>query len=110
MPQSYATVTPSGGNVTLAGIDFGFNFDTVVNTRDATACGATNSSYPCQGSVRQFVINSNALGGEGASVAVRQRSARRIHIVPARRFRDQHFYDPGRYRGRGTEHRDTPAS
>ena len=27
---------------------------------------ATNSSYPCQGSLRQFVINSNALGGEGS--------------------------------------------
>lgn len=66
VPQSYATVTPSGGNATLGGIDFGFNFDTVVNVRDASACGATNSSYPCQGSLRQFVINSNALGGEGA--------------------------------------------
>lgn len=66
VPQSYATVTPSGGNATLAGIDFGFNFDTVVNTRDATACGAASSSYPCQGSLRQFVINANALGGEGA--------------------------------------------
>ncbi len=38
----------------------------MVNTRDFAACGATNSSYPCQGSLRQFVINSNALGGEGA--------------------------------------------
>ena len=37
-----------------------------MNTRDATACGATNSSYPCQGSLRQFIINSNVLGGEGA--------------------------------------------
>jgi parallel beta-helix repeat protein len=36
-----------------------------VNTRDAATCGATNSSYPCQGSLRQFIINSNALGGEG---------------------------------------------
>ena len=32
----------------------------------STACAATNSSYPCQGSLRQFVINANALGGEGA--------------------------------------------
>ena len=52
--------------VTISGIDFGFNFDTVVNTRDVTTCAATNSSYPCQGSLRQFVINANALGGEGA--------------------------------------------
>ena len=66
VPQSITTATPSGSGVTIAGIDFGFNFDTVVNTRDIAACGATNSSYPCQGSLRQFVINSNALGGEGS--------------------------------------------
>ena len=57
---------PPRPTTTITGIDFGFNFDTVVNTRDVTACGATNSSYPCQGSLRQFVINANALGGEGA--------------------------------------------
>ena len=69
VPQSFATVTPSGNNVTVSGIDFGFNFDTIVNTRDAANCAvspAGSSSYPCQGSLRQFVINSNALGGEGA--------------------------------------------
>jgi hypothetical protein len=64
VPQSYATLTPAANNSTITNIDFGFNFDTVVNTRDATACGATNSSFPCQGSLRQFVINANALGGE----------------------------------------------
>jgi parallel beta-helix repeat protein len=66
VPQSITTATPAGTGSTISGIDFGFNFDTVVNTRDFTACGATNSSYPCQGSLRQFVINSNALGGEGS--------------------------------------------
>jgi len=66
VPQSVTQATPSGGAVTISNIDFGFNFDTVVNTRDVTACAATNSSYPCQGSLRQFVINANALGGEGA--------------------------------------------
>jgi hypothetical protein len=66
VPQSYATIQPAANNSTIANIDFGFNFDTVVNIRDATACGATNSSYPCQGSLRQFIINANALGGEGA--------------------------------------------
>lgn len=66
VPQSYATVTPSGNAATVSGIDFGFNFDTVVNTRDAATCGAASASYPCQGSLRQFVINANALGGEGA--------------------------------------------
>ena len=28
--------------------------------------GRPRSSYPCQGSLRQFIINANALGGEGA--------------------------------------------
>jgi hypothetical protein len=65
VPQSITTADPAAANTAMTGIDFGFNFDTVVNTRDITACGATNSSYPCQGSVRQFIINANALGGEG---------------------------------------------
>jgi trimeric autotransporter adhesin len=46
--QSIATVAISNGPVT--GIDFGFNFDTIVNTKDSG-----------QGSLRQFIINSNAL-------------------------------------------------
>jgi hypothetical protein len=66
VPQSITTADPAATNTAMTGIDFGFNFDTVVNTRDVTACGATNSSYPCQGSVRQFAINANALGGEGS--------------------------------------------
>ena len=66
IPQSITTADPAAGGSTISGIDFGFNFDTVVNTRDFADCGATNSSYPCQGSLRQFVINSNALGGEGS--------------------------------------------
>jgi len=68
VPQSITTANPSGTGDTITDIDFGFNFDTVVNTRDFTACGATNSSYPCQGSLRQFIINSSALGGEGSLV------------------------------------------
>ena len=47
-PQSLATVTPG-----TSGVDFGFNFDVVVNTNDAG-----------QGSLRQFITNANALGGE----------------------------------------------
>jgi hypothetical protein len=66
VPQSITTATPGAAGSTITGIDFGFNFDTVVNTRDAAGCAAANSSYPCQGSLRQFVINANALGGEGA--------------------------------------------
>jgi parallel beta-helix repeat protein len=68
VPQSVTTATPAGSGSTITGIDFGFNFDTVVNTRDFAACGPTNSSFPCQGSLRQFVINSIALGGEGSLV------------------------------------------
>lgn len=48
VPQSVSNVTVNGSDV--SGIDFGFNFDTIVNTNDSG-----------QGSFRQFVINSNAL-------------------------------------------------
>ena len=54
---------------TIDGVDFGFNFDTIVNTRDATSCAPTGTNstfFPCQGSLRQFIINANALGGEGS--------------------------------------------
>ena len=66
VPQSITTATPAANNSTISGLDFGFNFDTVVNTRDFASCTPTNSSYPCQGSLRQFIINSVALGGEGS--------------------------------------------
>ncbi|MEJ0087125.1 MAG: right-handed parallel beta-helix repeat-containing protein [Pseudomonadota bacterium] len=66
VPQSITTATPAAAGTTVSGLDFGFNFDTVVNMRDAATCTPANSSYPCQGSLRQFVINANALGGEGA--------------------------------------------
>lgn len=49
--QSVAPVGIAAADVT--GVDIGFNFDTIVSTR---ASG--------QGSLRQFIINSNALGGE----------------------------------------------
>ena len=48
--QSVARVTL--GDEAVAGVDFGFNFDTIVNTNNAG-----------QGSLRQFILNSNALGG-----------------------------------------------
>ena len=66
VPQSVTTADPAAAGSTMTGIDFGFNFDTVVNTRDFAACDPVNSSFPCQGSLRQFVINSIALGGEGS--------------------------------------------
>lgn len=66
--QSIAIADPALTTSTITGINFGFNFDTVVNVRDAANCtpsGTGNTFYPCQGSLRQFIINSNALGGEG---------------------------------------------
>lgn len=68
-PQSITTVDPATSTSTINGVDFGFNFDTVVNTRDASSCTASGSGstfFPCQGNLRQFVINSNALSGEGS--------------------------------------------
>ena len=71
--QSITTVAPAASNSTVSGVDFGFNFDTVVNTRDASSCtasGSSNTFYPCQGNLRQFIINANALGGEGSLTQV----------------------------------------
>jgi hypothetical protein len=67
--QSITLVDPAASNSAIDNVDFGFNFDTIVNTRDAASCtpGGTNATfYPCQGSLRQFIINANALGGEGS--------------------------------------------
>jgi uncharacterized repeat protein (TIGR01451 family) len=51
-PQSITSVTLGTSSVT--GIDFGFNFDTIVSTRDSG-----------QGTLRQFIINSNTLTNAG---------------------------------------------
>jgi parallel beta-helix repeat protein len=67
--QSITTVAPPSSGATIGGVDFGFNFDAIVNTRDASSCtpsGTSNTFYPCQGNLRQFVINANALGSEGS--------------------------------------------
>jgi parallel beta-helix repeat protein len=67
--QSWSSVDPNNNGDIVSGIDFGFNFDTIVSTRDAASCaagGTSNTSYPCQGNLRQFIINANALGGEGS--------------------------------------------
>ncbi len=42
------------GTAIVSGVDFGYNFDTIVNTNDSS-----------QGSLRQFVLNSNALTNSG---------------------------------------------
>ncbi len=68
-PQSVTEVALASFFSTATEVDFGFNFNVIVNTRDATSCGPSGSSstyYPCQGSLRQFIINSNALGGEAS--------------------------------------------
>ena len=45
------------GTPGVSGVDFGFNFDTIVNANDSG-----------QGSLRQFVLNSNALGNAGLAI------------------------------------------
>ncbi len=57
--QSISTITV--GTAGATGVDFGFNFDTIVNTNDSG-----------QGSLRQFIINSNNLKGEGSLAQVGQ--------------------------------------
>ncbi|RYY21101.1 MAG: hypothetical protein EOO36_01665, partial [Cytophagaceae bacterium] len=59
---SQVAVTVNTTSVT--DVDFGYNFDTVVNTNDVG-----------QGSLRQFIANSNALGGETALAPVYTSSA-----------------------------------
>ena len=51
--QTLQPVTVSSG--TISGVDFGFNFDTVVNTNDSG-----------QGSLRRALLNTNLLGGDSA--------------------------------------------
>ncbi len=55
--QSVTAITISGASV--GDVDFGFNFDTVVNTNDAG-----------QGSLRQFIDNANRLGNTGLDQAL----------------------------------------
>ena len=55
-PESITSVALGTSSVT--GIDFGFNFDTIVSTRDSG-----------QGTLRQFITNSNTLTNAGLSQA-----------------------------------------
>ncbi|MFD1467699.1 T9SS type A sorting domain-containing protein [Hymenobacter caeli] len=54
-PESITTVSVANTSTPVSTVDFGYNFDVVTNTNDAG-----------QGSLRQFITNSNALGGEGS--------------------------------------------
>ncbi|MFZ1388676.1 MAG: GEVED domain-containing protein [Thiolinea sp.] len=60
-------------NNAKSGIDFGFNFDTIVNTNDAG-----------QGSLRQFILNANLLGGESnlAQVGLAAGLENSIFMIP----------------------------
>ncbi len=53
--ESIGAATISNANLT--GVDFGFNFDTIVNVNDAG-----------QGSLRQFITNANALSGADTTI------------------------------------------
>ncbi len=65
--QSVASVTIN--NEGAIGVDFGFNFNTIVNTNDSG-----------QGSIRQFIVNSNALGGEASLAQAGLTAARETSI------------------------------
>jgi parallel beta-helix repeat protein len=56
--QSLAQITGITNVAGASNIDFGFNFDTIVNTNDSG-----------QGSLRQFIINSNTLTNSGLAQA-----------------------------------------
>lgn len=67
--QSIATFDPLSDSSVVTGADFGYSFSVVVNTQDPASCtptGTNSTRYPCQGSLRQFIINANVLGGETA--------------------------------------------
>jgi uncharacterized repeat protein (TIGR01451 family) len=64
--QSLTTVAL--GTSAVSGINFGYNFDTIVNTKDSG-----------QGSLRQFIINSNALGN-GTLAQVGQTAGQEVSI------------------------------
>ena len=53
-PQSITTVTVAASPAPVGTVDFGFNFDVITNTNDAG-----------QGSLRQFIANSNGLTNTG---------------------------------------------
>ena len=57
---------PAANGSTIANIDFGFNFDTVVNTRDVSSCGATTLELSLPGIVAPVHHQFGRFGGEGA--------------------------------------------
>ncbi len=65
--QSITSVTIGAANIT--GVNFGFNFDTIVSIRDSS-----------QGSLRQFITNANALGGQGSLTQAGQTTGQETSI------------------------------
>jgi hypothetical protein len=68
-PQSITSVLLSAGGSTVNGVDFGFNFDTIVNTNNTG-----------QGSLRQFIVNANAIVGEAGLAQAGQVAGRETSI------------------------------
>jgi len=67
--QSITTVVLATNGSVVNGVDFGFNFDTIVNVNDTD-----------QGSLRQFIVNANAITGEGSLAQVGQTAGRETSI------------------------------
>ena len=55
---------------------------TAAKVPSARPSGTNSTFFPCQGALRQFIINANALGSEG-SLAHWQRGASVLEAVPA---------------------------
>jgi len=67
--QSVTTVALAADATAVTGVDFGFNFDTIVNTNNAG-----------QGSLRQFLTNANTLTPNGALAQVGQVPGQEVSI------------------------------
>ncbi len=68
-PQSITSVALAAAGTTVTGVDFGFNFDTIVNVNNTG-----------QGSLRQFLVNANTLTGEGSLAQVGHTAGRETSI------------------------------
>jgi len=62
--DNYVSISVSGADVT--GVDFGFAYNLIVNTQDD---GNANNTKSDQGSLRQFIKNTNAIGAAGSTTA-----------------------------------------
>jgi hypothetical protein len=104
VPQSHHHGDALGAGVTITGIDFGFNFDTVVNTRDFAACGADQFELSLPGLCAAVRHQLRRARRRRLAGPVGQRPDRWRDHVPAERIRVEHFHDSvdgahGRRRG-----------